>query len=67
MAKYNDLLKIGYPLVNPAYVVAVNNKVLEDQGEVVNNQVDINGGLEADTVIILKEAGLMNKANKVIK
>ena len=65
--KYLDLIKIGYPLSNRAYVVAVNNHVLEDGGQATNNDVDINGGLEPTTVEILEKAGLLNRANKDIR
>ncbi len=64
--KYTDLIKIGYPMSNRAYVVAVNNHVLEDEGQIANNQVGIEG-LEPDTVVILKAAGLQNRANKDIR
>ncbi len=65
--KYLDLIAISYPLSNKNYVVAVNNKVLEDGGQVANNDVDINGGLEPTTVEILEKAGLLNRANKDIR
>ncbi len=65
--KYLDLIAISYPLSNRAYVVAVNNKVLEDGGGVANNDVDIDNGLEPETVVILEAAGLFNKANRRIK
>ena len=64
--RYKDLIKIGYPMSNRAYVVAVNNHVLEDEGQVANNDVDINS-LEPETENILVAAGLFNKANKDIK
>ena len=65
--RYKDLIKIGYPMSNRAYVVAVNNHVLEDEGQVANDDVDINTGLEPETQNILVAAGLFNKANKDIK
>ena len=64
--RYKDLIKIGYPMSNRAYVVAVNNHVLEDEGQVANNDVDINS-LEPETENILVAAGLFNKANKDIR
>ncbi len=65
--RYKDLIAIGYPMSNRAYVVTVNKHVLEDEGQVANNDVDINGGLEPKTVVILEAAGLQNKANKDIR
>ena len=65
--KYTDLIKLGYSMSNQAYVVAVNNHVLEDEGQVARNDVDINSGLEPETETILVAAGLFNKANKDIK
>ena len=65
--KYLDLVKIGYPLSNRAYAIAVNNKVLEDEGQTANNQVDINTGLEPTTIEILVAAGLQNKYNRSIR
>ena len=65
--KYLELIKIGYPLSNRAYVVAVNNEVLNSEGLPSNNNVDIDTGLQPETLVILEAAGLFNKANKGIK
>jgi len=65
--KYIRLIQIGYPLTNRNYVVSVNNKVLEDGGQAANNQVDINTGLEPETIEILVAAGLQNKYNRSIR
>jgi len=65
--KYLDVIKVSYPMSNRAYVVSVNNKVLEDGGGVANNDVDINSGLEPESIVILETAGLFNQGNKRIK
>jgi len=65
--KYLELIKIGYPLSNRAYVVAVNNEVLNSEGLPSNNDVDIDTGLQPETLVILEAAGLFNAANKGIK
>ncbi len=65
--KYQKLIKIGYPMSNRAYVIAVNNYVLEDEGQPHNNNVDIDSGLEPKTETILIAAGLQNRANKGIR
>ena len=65
--RYLDLIAISYPMSNRAYVIAVNNKVLEDEGQTANNQVDINTGLEPETENILRAAGLFNWANRRIR
>ncbi len=65
--KYKDLIDIGYPLSNVAYVIAVNNHVLENEGLAANNHVNVDTGLEPETLVILEAAGLFNKANKGIR
>ena len=65
--KYRDLIKISYPMSNLAYVISVNNKVLEDGGNPPNNNVNTETGLEPETVVILEKAGLFNGANRDIK
>ncbi len=65
--KYRDLIAISYPMSNRAYVVAVNNEVLNNEGLPSNNDVDISSGLEPQTIVILEAAGLFNNANRVIK
>jgi len=65
--KYLDLIKIGYPLTNKKYVISVNNKVLEAGGSQANPDVNIDGGLENETVTILQAAGVFNKLNRSIK
>ena len=65
--KYLDLIKIAYPYSNRAYVVAVNDKVLEEGGSQANPDVNIESGLEDQTVTILKAAGLFTAANRKVK
>ena len=65
--KYLDVIKVSYPMSNRAYVVSVNNKVLNSEGLPSNNDVNINSGLEPETVVILETAGLFTQANKRIK
>ena len=65
--RYQELLAIGYPMSNRAYVIAVNNKVLEDGGQPANNDVNISTGLEPETLVILEAATLFNRANKEIR
>ena len=65
--KYLDKLKYAYPLSNRAYVVAVNDKVLEDGGNPPNPTVNIKTGLEPETVVIIQAAGLFNDKNRSIK
>ncbi len=63
--KYLDLIRISYPMSNLAYVVSVNNKVLEDGGQPPNNSVEL-ANLEPETIVVLEKAGLFNAANRNI-
>ena len=65
--KYLDKLKYSYPLSNRAYVIAVNDEVLDGEGLPANPTVNIETGLEPLTIVIIQEAGLFNKANRTIK
>ncbi len=65
--KYLDVIKVSYPMSNREYVVAVNNEVLNSEGLPSNNNVDINSGLEPESIVILETAGLFNKLNRTIR
>jgi len=62
--KYLDLIRIAYPMSNKAYVITVNNEVLNSKP---NDDVNIETGLEPRTIVMLEAAGLFNKANKEIR
>ncbi len=64
--RYEELVKIGYPMSNLRYVVSVNNYILNEEGKPSNNSVNIDSELEPDTITVLKMAGLQNRANKEI-
>ena len=65
--KYLDLIRYAYPISNVAYVIAVNNEVLDSEGLPPNPNVDIESGLEPTTKVILEQAGLFNLANKRVR
>ena len=65
MKRYKDLIKIGYPMSNLSYVIALNDRVLEDKGEAPTH-ISEHSLLEPETIEIMSIAGIFNKKNKEI-
>jgi len=63
MYEDKNKIKLGYPLSNRSYIVAVNDAMLEEP----NPNVNINTGLDPKTINVLNAAGLFTKANKDMK
>ncbi len=56
-------LKLGYPISNVNYIIAVNDTITG----IPNASVNVNTGLDPKTITSLNAAGLYTKANKELK